>query len=193
MWDLWVNGTPCLPDSGLSDRVIREKIDRKVLVFIGKGNDSKQFSLLADLATECYRKLLIVVAGKVDVKFRDHADRMREVGMIVESRYVTDEEVLSLYKVADYSWCCYSPKYDQASGVFGRSIQTGVMPIVRRGSVISQFGFSYLDVDDLLKNLEKIESKDVCYDESVLNYQLSTITSRMILDVCNKLDLGNYR
>lgn len=46
-----------------------------------------------------------------------------------------DEEILSLYKVADLVWCSDAPDDDQASGVFGRAIQTGVEPVFRKGSL----------------------------------------------------------
>jgi hypothetical protein len=32
--------------------------------------------------------------------------------------------------------CCRTPEYDQASGVFGRALQTGVVPVVREGRVV---------------------------------------------------------
>ena len=40
---------------------------------------------------------------------------------------------------SQFIWCCYSPEYDQASGVFGRAVQYGCIPIVREHSVIHKF------------------------------------------------------
>jgi len=57
--------------------------------------------------------------------------------MIVEDRYDTDAEIVSLYRVADLAWCRYAPGYDQASLVFGRALQIGVTPVLREGSVIA--------------------------------------------------------
>ena len=49
-------------------------------------------------------------------------------------RLLTDGEMMSLYACADVVWSCYSPEYDQASGIFGRAVQHGVPTVVRVGS-----------------------------------------------------------
>jgi hypothetical protein len=47
---------------------------------------------------------------------------------------VSDEELFSLYRVADIIWCCFTPVRDLSSGVFGRAMQFGRPAIVRTGS-----------------------------------------------------------
>ena len=62
--------------------------------------------------------------------------------MIVENPYLTDDEVLSLYGVADLAWSFY-PQRDQASGIFGRAVQAGVVPLVRSGSFLESYAGWY--------------------------------------------------
>jgi hypothetical protein len=151
MWDLWVDGPPVLPETELSRRVKRESEGRKIMIFIGMANYIKGFPELVETAQREHESLLVVVAGRVAQEYADEVALLRRLGMIVEDRYVSDDEVLSLYNVADYAWCRYAPEYDQASGVFGRAIQTGVMPVVRTGSVVHQ----------LLKSCEGVSAHEI--------------------------------
>jgi len=141
MWDLWVDGPPTLPDTDLSRRVEVARQGRKVMIFIGGAHLRKGFDGFAEKARAEANTTLFVSAGRVSPECAPHAERLRALGMIVEDRFVTDEEILSLYKVADLAWCRYSPDYDQASGVFGRALQTGVEPVVRSGSVLEKLLF----------------------------------------------------
>lgn len=75
--------------------------------------------------------------------------------MLAEDRIVTDDEILRLYKVADLAWCCYAPDYDQASGVFGRALQTGVEPVVREGRVLS-------DIKSLNLSTVEVSKHSIC-------------------------------
>ncbi|MEY8118848.1 hypothetical protein AB9F26_11345 [Falsihalocynthiibacter sp. BN13B15] len=138
MWDLWIDGQPDLPETDLSRRVEMERGDREVMIYIGAANGIKGFPELVETAKTDSRKLLVVVAGSVPPNFRATASDLRAMGMIVEDRYVSDDEILSLYRIADFAWCRYAPDYDQASGVFGRAFQTGVMPVMRKGSFIEK-------------------------------------------------------
>jgi hypothetical protein len=61
---------------------------------------------------------------------------LANAGAIVVDRFVSDDELASLYSCADFMWSCYSPTYNQASGIFGRAVQYGVPSIVRKGSYI---------------------------------------------------------
>jgi hypothetical protein len=54
------------------------------------------------------------------------------------NRFISDEELIELYKVSDTIWACYAPSYDQASGIFGRAVQFSVPVIVRDGSQVSK-------------------------------------------------------
>jgi hypothetical protein len=153
MWDLWLDGQPNLPETNLSRLVEIERGDRKVMIFIGAANRMKGFPELVETAKREVEKLLIVVAGRVQPEFQAAVDDLRNMGMIVEDRYVSNDEILSLYRVANYAWCRYTPAYDQGSGVFGRAFQTGVAPLMREGSFIEKLYFSRKDtaIPDMLE------------------------------------------
>lgn len=137
MYDLWVEGPPNLPDTNLSQKVQRLRDNRKVVVYIGRKNRIKGFPEFVAEAHINRDTTLYVAAGLIDKEYVCDAKRLCDMGMIIENRLLTDDEVLSLYKVADFAWCKYAPDYDQASGVFGYALQCGVNPIIRQGSVIS--------------------------------------------------------
>jgi hypothetical protein len=138
LWDLWLDGPPVLPATDLSRRVAAAANCREVMIFIGAGNRIKGFDGFVQEALSRKDSMLTVVAGRVAPEFAADAQRLSDEGMIVEDRFVSDEEILSLYRVADRAWCRYAPDYDQASGIFGRALQTGVAPIVREGSVVAR-------------------------------------------------------
>lgn len=158
LWDLWLDGPPVLPDTALSRQVAAKRQGRTVMIFIGSANRIKGFSCFVEVAQRAPETLL-VVAGRIAPEYQDEAQQLRANGMIVEDRYVTDDEILSLYKVADYAWCRYAPDYDQASGVFGRAAQTNAVPIVRDGSLLERLarslGVRYSTADALKEDLNR--------------------------------------
>jgi hypothetical protein len=135
LWDLR-NTSPS--HSSLSSEVLKRAAGRKVLCALGQQTAEKGFSLLSELwaGSETFRsQWLVVVAGKVRDQ-REQIDRFVETGGLLIDRFLSDEELLSFYGIGDLIWCCYAPSYDQASGIFGRSIQLGRVPVVRTGSNI---------------------------------------------------------
>ena len=157
MWDLWVDGPPVLPDTALKRRVEQVRNRRPVLIYVGGANKRKGYDELCSMTLREPGRWLVVSAGKVAPECVKYADELRQLGMIVEDRYMRDDEIESLYGIADYAWCRYSPGYDLASGVFGRAIQTGVQPIIREGSVIDEVWRRYklqnLSPSDIDENL----------------------------------------
>ncbi len=143
IWDLWVDGRPILPETKLSKQVEAARGARQVIIYVGKANILKGFDQFVSMAEQRKTDLLFVVAGQITPDCRASAARLCDLGMIVVDRYVSDDEILSLYNVAHFAWCKYQPSYDQASGVFGRAVQTGVRPVMRDGSVIEQL-YDYL-------------------------------------------------
>ena len=139
LWDLPSLRSACLPETELSCRVLAKKGNRKVILFLGKGSKKKGLPDLVRLTAGLEHEVLVVVAGRVMSECERDASSLIERGMIVEGRFISDEELLSLYGVADRVWCVYRPEYDQASGVFGRAIQLGVTPIIRSGSVLEEY------------------------------------------------------
>lgn len=138
LWDLWLDGPPNLPETALSKSIEAERGRRKVMIFIGAGNRIKGFPEFVAQAEEDPDNVLAIVAGRVNPEYKDLSGRLKQLGMIVEDRLVSDDEILSLYKIADFAWCRYAPDYDQASGIFGRALQTRVVPIVREGSLLDR-------------------------------------------------------
>ena len=156
LWDLWINGQPMLlPHTSLSSRVASVSEGKSIVIFIGTASKLKGFHELAKIARFFSNRLLVVVAGQVDLECSEDARSLSELGMIIEDRYVSDDEILSLYAIADYAWCCYAESYDQASGVFGRAVQTGIVPIIRLGSVLeklaTQLMVNFVVPEDLMK------------------------------------------
>ena len=73
----------------------------------------------------------MVIDGKLLEECRRNASQLVGFGMIVKNRFISDEELLSLYGVADLTSCVSPSNCYQASGVFGRSIQLGLAPLIR--------------------------------------------------------------
>lgn len=147
MWDLWVDGPPILPDTDLSKYVEVQRQGREILIFVGRGSRIKGFPEFVEYVKNNTSRMICIVAGQVDSKNRKYIADLHEAGAIIQDRFVSDEEILSLYKIADYAWCRYAVDYDQASGIFGRALQAGVKPIVRAGSILDaqiiELGYDY--------------------------------------------------
>jgi glycosyltransferase involved in cell wall biosynthesis len=182
LWDLSYLGTDneiILTD--LSSEIQRKKGNRKVVIFIGRATREKGFFDLYEFMTRFPDKLL-VVAGKIADDCTYIAEKFLEMGMIVHNRWVSDEEILSIYRLADYAWCSYLPEYDQPSGVYGRAVQMKVMPIIRKNSFLEKLSLK-LGVAYITKNNEFIDNKykssvDIKYleNESILKIRNSTVT-----------------
>lgn len=158
LWDLGPNARNNLPKTELSSEVGLRKGNRKVLLFLGKGSRLKGLQDLVRLVSGLEEELLVVVAGRIQEECRQEAERLVQCGMIVEDRFISDQELLSLYGPADFTWCVYAPDYDQASGVFGRSIQLGVVPLIRERSVLDDYA-NFVDAEAVrLTDLEKMTS-----------------------------------
>lgn len=139
MWDLWFNDYPNIfPQTALSKLVEKKRKGREVLIFLGKKDKRKSFGELVAFTKKNRNHILTVAAGRVAQECAHEAAELLSLGMMVEDRYISDNELLSLYNVADFAWCYYAPVYDQPSGIYGRAIQLGVTPVVRSGSMIAR-------------------------------------------------------
>lgn len=149
MWDiLGRNVSATATTTELSKFISTCAKGRKTVVFLGRVSRTKGFPLLAEIwsvTPKIRKKLLLVIAGKVENDCRGLAKQIGSEEALVIDRYMSDEELESLYGIADLVWCCYDPTYDQASGVFGRCVQNGSRAIIRKGSIIEQ----YIDVADI--------------------------------------------
>lgn len=136
LWDL-PDQDPGPIDTELKDRIARAAQGRKLVIALGVQNRIKGFEFFARLWCEkasLRERYLFVAAGKVAIESADLAVKLTECGGIIVNRFISDEELLSLYEIGDVIWACYAPDYNQASGIFGRSFQLAKNTIVRRGS-----------------------------------------------------------
>lgn len=146
LWDLLSSQLISLPITNLSREITAQKGSRTVVLFLGKGSHRKGLPDLVRLVRGIEGEMLVVVAGRIMEECKSDAQELIDRGMIVEDRFISDEELLSLYGVADRVWCVYRPDYDQASGVFGRAVQLGVTPIIRAGTVLDDYA-SFMGVE----------------------------------------------
>ena len=139
LWDK--AGKACCPDPEMTARITSAAGGRAVLAFVGSVSSIKGAEFLARLAKHPdwpSEQILIVVGGRVDADSRKAVATLAKGGALVVDRFVTDAEIDAVYASAAGVWACYRADYDQASGVFGRAVQTGTPAIVRRDSLISR-------------------------------------------------------
>jgi hypothetical protein len=157
LWDLEFL-PPRAASTPLSERAVKAAGTRPILMVAGALDRQKGLEMVARLAgdKEFVDKILIVIAGKVAKSDSDVLPALAKSDCILEDRFISHEELNSLYAVSDLAWCAYSPSYDQASGIFGRAVQTGVTPIVRLGSIVEVYAQN-MDVQVLSIDWEDTE------------------------------------
>lgn len=125
----------------LSERAVAVAAGRTIILATGTLEVSKGLAFLDEILAshpELRDRFAIVCAGLVMEPSRAPLANLARTADLWEDRYLTDEEIFSLYHIASGVWCCYHPSYDVSSGVFGRSIQFGRVSIVRSGSIIAR-------------------------------------------------------
>ncbi|RWO40482.1 MAG: hypothetical protein EOS11_20020 [Mesorhizobium sp.] len=153
-WDMHDGHTLRQPsDTPVAAEVRRLAGDRPIVCWLGAASVHKGFAFMVDIIEakpDIARQICFISAGTATSE-QALASRFRSMGGIHIDRRPTDAEWESLYSVADAVWACYDPRYDQASGVFGRALQFGIPAIVRRGSLIHtaarKFGAQVYPVD----------------------------------------------
>jgi len=121
-----------------ADLIVKAK-GRKIVCAVGKQDKNKGFDKFIEnyiTSNKLQKKYLFVSGGKVDEACTDLIKQFEMVGGVIINRRISDSELVAFYEVADHVWCCYSPSYDQSSGVLGRAIQFQKGVIVRKGSVV---------------------------------------------------------
>ncbi|WP_137157867.1 hypothetical protein [Rhizobium sp. FKL33] len=138
-WDI-----PYLPETKyideLAEILINKAKGRQICVALGAQNTDKGFEFFARiwLSNPAIReKFLFVAAGRVAEGLRSIASEIAETGGVILDRYISDNELATLYVAADCIWSCYSPAYNQSSGILGRAFQLGKPSIVRDGSYMN--------------------------------------------------------
>jgi len=127
----------------LQDLLSIKASSRRILTALGLQHQGKGFDYLVDLwcsSAEVRENFLFVVAGKVDYRSAQKAEMFVQEGGLLINRHLSDGELMYMYRCAHIIWSCYSPTYNQASGIFGRAIQFGVPVTVRKGSYLENLG-----------------------------------------------------
>ncbi|MER8689028.1 MULTISPECIES: hypothetical protein [unclassified Mesorhizobium] len=144
---------------------------RPIVCWLGAASVHKGFAFMVAILEAnpaIAKRLCFVTAGTANSE-QALVSRFKSMGGIHIDRRLTDAEWESLYGVADAVWACYDPRYDQASGVFGRALQFGVPAIVRRSSLIhtaaTKFGapvhaIDFGDCNGAATELNKIAKAD---------------------------------
>ena len=131
------------PDTDLSRDVVVRAGGRQILLFTGGVEDARGIGFLAECVTEDLTKNIhVVVAGQVHLDAQASVDRLEAAGAHIIGRFITDQEMMSLFRIASAVWCCFRPDRDMSSGVFGRAVQFGAAPIVRTGSILDTLALS---------------------------------------------------
>jgi hypothetical protein len=133
-------GMPPPAPTPLSDAIRAASAGRRIVAALGYFSDDKGGNMLVDLAEleELAEHFLFVVAGIVQPDVEVRLDAAPRRALFVEKRKLSNAELMSIYTIADLTWCCYAPGRDISSGIFGRSLQFGVPAIVREGSLLQR-------------------------------------------------------
>lgn len=175
MWDRTI--LPPAPCSNFRQQIRAFAGKRRLLAFIGVASASKGLLELLDIMALPHfdRSICVVFVGPVPKETADLLAQAENLGAMVVGRFVSNAELDSVYQEADLIWSAYRPGYDQASGNFGRAIQSGKIPVVRRGALIErqarQMGYPVvaIDFDYLAQGAESLRSLPPLGDPGLTN------------------------
>ncbi|MEH6499669.1 MAG: hypothetical protein V7751_09815 [Pseudoalteromonas distincta] len=117
------------------------KDNRLIIASLGKQVKSKGSDYLCNLVInnpKLSEKYIVVLAGKCDGIDQCLLEQFEKAGGVLVNRYLSDDELESSYQLVDLIWCCYTPEYNQSSGIFGRAIQNNKNTIVRASSYLEE-------------------------------------------------------
>ena len=158
MWDK-LKPSSCAHDADLAAWVIEQARGRRVLAFLGGVTPIKGAEFLMSLLRHPEwpeDKFFVVIAGKVSAECANSIQHISRSRALVIDRMISDVEFDTLYSYSDWIWACYRPDYDQASGIFGRALQFGKVPILRKGSLVDQMATT-LCIDQVCLDFGRIE------------------------------------
>ena len=154
------------------------------LLYLGGVNSEKGFDFLAKLFLEnkdLFLKFDLSVVGKIPKPYMYIAKQLREAGAHVVDEFVTDERMFDFIKQSSLMWCCYCPRYDASSGIFGRAIQFGKLPLIRTSSRLEKLAgvlgkqvvtFEFGNLDEALLQLKTIDRKISSSHEEINTYEM---------------------
>jgi hypothetical protein len=138
LWD-WFSRQPPKDDAFI-ELVLSAAKGRKILTSLGVQSKVKGFDFFTSIWEKyppIHKNILFVCAGDASRCSPEIKRRFTETGGLLIDRQLTTGEIASLYDVSDVVWACYSPEYDQASGIFGRAFQLNVPAIIREGASLN--------------------------------------------------------
>ncbi len=140
----------------------KQNIDKGIDLFVNLYNDSESIR-----SSYCF-----LIGGKVDDIPAQSIEKFINLGGLVINRFISESELVSIYKASKYIWCCYSPNYNQSSGVLGRGIQFSNVVIVRDNSVshklCKKMNAPYLVFEDFKNGKDRCRSNEIMDDCVVL-------------------------
>lgn len=140
---MWDKGEPAsrAQDGDFANILMEQAQGRPILAFIGTVTPIKGVEFLVSLLTQPdwpKDRLFVVIAGKVAAKLTERLQGLSPSRVMVIDRKISDVELDTLYSCSEWIWACYRPDYDQASGIFGRSVQFRKIAVIRRGTLLDQ-------------------------------------------------------
>ncbi|MDY6927551.1 MAG: hypothetical protein SWN10_10690 [Pseudomonadota bacterium] len=148
------------------------------LVAIGSQTKAKGFIKLIDFQSEA-NDYNIVIVGKIKDELIHYTEMLKSNNGTINNRIVSDSEIIQAYAIADYIWTVYDENYDQASGIMGRAIQLGVIPVLRKGSLMQKFceteNIQFLTIEDLRNAKVKRNFENLRNEEKIKDFRKHSI------------------
>lgn len=145
-WDFFDGKQLRKPSHSQLSRDIQHRACGRAIVclpgFLSREKGFEFYSQIVKMNVGLCDKVLFVAAGAVLPGLEESARSFQAGGGLLIERQLDDFEIESLYVASDAIWACYSPEYDQASGIFGRALQLGLPVFVRRASMIERIAGS---------------------------------------------------
>ncbi|MHA2939517.1 hypothetical protein ACXJY6_14640 [Vibrio sp. RC27] len=135
---------------------------RKIVSAIGKQDVNKGFDKFIEMSKKNNEKLLFISAGKISDNCRHFINDIDDKNILFIDSFISNNQLVALYRSSDFIWNLYSPQYDQSSGVFGRTLQYKNKPIIRKGSVLEKIALA-----------EKLDHISLEYNE-IINTNLAS-------------------
>lgn len=127
-----------LDAAGLVNEISYTSKEKRTIVAIGKQCPEKGTDILIQTFLTDHNlrdNYTVILAGKLSNISSSSVNEFKRLGGVVVDRFISQSELVAMYKLADFIWCSYHESYDQSSGVLGRAIQYNKTPIVRSGSM----------------------------------------------------------
>lgn len=180
-----------VPEYQIVQQVKNYANGRPIVVTLGAQNKAKGTEILAENIQYFNQyNYCVIAAGRFAEDCKEAKSVLKKAGALIFDRFMTDEEILGLYAAADAVWCFYDPSYDQASGILGRAVQLGVLPIVRPDSFSERFclteGIPHVAIyankhQDFFTSLEQQSSKSLA--DKAVQEKLKQVSERKLTTI----------